>query len=93
VELYAVIRRNGWQSGEELDAAAERSNKVNEEMAGDVRWIRSYVLDEGAGSLGTICIYEGSSADAIREHGERSDLPVDEVVPVADTVVVEADPQ
>ena len=62
-------------------------------MPDDVRWIRSYVLDEGGGAVGTVCIYEASSPEAIRDHASRADLPVDEIIPVADTVVVREDPQ
>ena len=62
-------------------------------MASDVRWIRSYVLDEGGGTLGTVCIYEASSPEAIHEHAARAELPVDEVIPIADTVIVRPDPQ
>jgi hypothetical protein len=94
MELYAIVRRNGWRSGPELEAAAERSTQVgNEEMPDDIRWIRSYVLDEGNAALGTICIYEASSPEAIRKHASRAELPVDEIVRVADTVVVRPDPQ
>jgi Protein of unknown function (DUF4242) len=93
MDLYVILRRNGWASGEELQAAAARSTQVgNEEMPDDVRWIRSYVLDEGNGSVGTVCIYEGSSPEAIREHASRAGLPADEVIRVADTVLVRPDP-
>lgn len=93
MELYAIIRRGGWRSGEELEGAAARSTAVGEqEMADEVRWIRSYVLDEGGGGLGTVCIYEATSPEAIRTHATRADLPVDEVIPIADTVVVRPDP-
>ena len=61
-------------------------------MPDDVRWIRSYVLEEGGGSVGTVCIYEASSPEAIRKHAYRADLPVDEIIPIADTVVVRPDP-
>lgn len=94
MDLYAILRRGGWRSGADLEAAAARSTQVSDEqMADDVRWIRSYVLDEGGGTLGTVCIYEASSPGAIREHASRADLPVDEVIPVADTVVVRPDPE
>lgn len=93
MQQYAIIRRSGWPSGAELEAAAARSTKVgDEEMPQDIRWIRSYVLDEGDGAVGTLCIYEASSPEAIREHASRADLPVDEIVPIADTVVVRPDP-
>jgi len=94
MELYAILRRGGWRSGEELEAAAARSTRVaDEEMPSEVRWIRSYVLDEGGGTLGTVCIYQASSPEAIREHASRAELPVDEVVPIADTVIVRPDPE
>jgi hypothetical protein len=91
--LYVILRRSGWKSGEELEAAAGRSKQVaDEQMPDDIRWIRSYVLEEGAGSVGTVCIYEASSPEAIRRHASLADLPVDEIISVADTVVVRPDP-
>jgi Protein of unknown function (DUF4242) len=94
MQLYAIIRRRGWRSAAELEEAAERSTKVgNEDMPNDVRWIRSYVLDEGAGSVGTVCIYEATGEDAVRKHADLADLPVDEVIPIADTVIVRPDPE
>ncbi|HEY2005438.1 MAG TPA: DUF4242 domain-containing protein [Solirubrobacteraceae bacterium] len=94
MELYAILRRSGWRSGADLEAAAALSTKVgNEDMPNDVRWIRSYVLDEGAGSVGTVCIYEATSPEAIREHARSADLPVDEVIPIVDTVLVRPDPE
>ena len=93
MELYAIRRRNGWKSPEELQAAAARSLQIgNEEMPSEVRWIRSYVVDEGGGVLGTVCIYEAVSPEAIRKHAARAGLPADEISPVVDTVIVRADP-
>jgi thiamine biosynthesis protein ThiC len=94
VQTYVILRRNGWSSGAELQEAAARSTQVgDEEMSDDIRWIRSYVLDEGAGTVGTVCIYQASSPDAIREHARRADLPADDIIPVADTVIVRSDPE
>ena len=94
MKLYAILRRDGWRSPEDLGAAAERSKQVgNEEMSDDIRWIRSYVLEEGAGSIGTVCIYEASSPEAIREHAQRADLALTEIIPIMDTVIVRQDPQ
>jgi Protein of unknown function (DUF4242) len=90
---YAILRRSGWKSGGDLEQAAARSSQVgDEQMPEDIRWIRSYVLDEGAGAVGTVCIYEASSPEAIREHARCADLPVDEIIPIADTVIVRPDP-
>jgi hypothetical protein len=94
MNTYVILRRSGWRSPEELQEAAGRSKQVgDEEMSDDIRWIRSYVLEENGGSVGTVCIYQASSPEAIREHASRADLPVDEIIPVADTVIVRADPE
>jgi hypothetical protein len=94
MNTYVILRRGGWRTPEELQAAAERSKKVGEEeMSDDIRWIRSYVLGEDGGSVGTVCVYQASSPEAIRDHASRADLPVDEIIAVADTVVVRPDPE
>ncbi len=93
MELYAIVRREGWRSAGDLQEAAARSTAVgDEEMSADIRWIRSYVLSEESGGLGTVCIYQASSPEAIREHASRADLPVTEIIPIADTVIVRPDP-
>jgi hypothetical protein len=92
MDTYVILRRSGWRSPEELGEAAKRSTAVGEDMPDDVRWIRSYVLDEGEGTVGTVCIYQASSPEAIREHANAAELPVDEIIKVADTVVVREDP-
>ena len=94
MKTFAILRRGGWRSPEELQEAAARSSNVGDnEMADDIRWIRSYVLAESEGGLGTVCIYQASSAEKIREHASRADLPVDEIIEVADTVIVRPDPE
>ena len=93
MNLYAILRRDGFTDGPTLEAAAARSTEVGNSMPDDIRWIRSYVLGEVSGALGTVCIYEASSEDAIREHAKAAGLPVTEIVPVADTVIVRPDPE
>src|SRR5205807_4988235 len=94
MNTYIILRRSGWRSPEDLQEAAARSSQVgDEEMSDDIRWIRSYVLAEGDGTVGTVCIYQASSADKIREHASRAILPVDEIIEVADTVIVRPDPE
>jgi thiamine biosynthesis protein ThiC len=92
MDTYVILRRSGWSSPEELQQAAERSTAEGEKMSEDVRWIRSYVLEEAGESVGTVCIYQASSPEAIRKHAGAADLPVDEIIKVADTVVVREDP-
>jgi hypothetical protein len=94
MELYAILRRDGWRSGAELEEAAGRSKQVaDEQMSDDIRWIRSYVLDDEAGSVGTVCIYEASSPEAIRRHAAAAELPITEIIPIVDTVIVRPDPK
>ena len=92
MNTYVILRRRGWRSPDELREAAERSTVEGERMSDDVRWIRSYVLSEQDGSVGTVCIYEASTPEAIRRHASLADLPVDEIIGVAETVVVRPDP-
>jgi hypothetical protein len=92
MDTYVILRRRGWRTPQELEQAAERSTASGEQMADDVRWIRSYALAEEDGSVGTVCIYQATSPEAIRKHADDADLPVDEIVKVADTVIVREDP-
>jgi hypothetical protein len=92
MELYVIVRRNGFASPEDLQEAAQRSTAEGDKPDSGVRWIRSYVVPEEGGEVGTFCIYEADSPEAIRAHAEAATLPVDEIVPVADTVIVRPDP-
>ncbi len=94
MNTYVILRRSGWRSPEELKEAAGRSKQTaDEQLPDDIKWIRSYVLEEDGGSVGTVCIYQATSPEKIREHAGLADLPVDEIIPVADTVVIRDDPQ
>jgi sporulation protein YlmC with PRC-barrel domain len=91
---YMIRRRTAWVSPAELEAAAKRSTEVADtEFPDSIRWIRSYVIEEGDGRLGTVCIYEARDSDAVREHAGRVGLPADEVLAIADTVIVRPDPE
>ena len=92
METYVIVRRNGWRTADELQEAAGRSSAEGERMSDDIRWIRSYVTAENDGSVGTVCIYQASSPEVIRRHAAAADLPIDEIVAVADTVIVRPDP-
>ena len=92
MDLYAIMRRNGFRDADDLKEAAARSTVEGDKAGSGVRWIRSYVTAEPDGTVGTVCIYQASSPEAIRAHASKADLPVDEIVKVADTVVVRPDP-
>jgi hypothetical protein len=92
MNLYVIQRRNAWASAEDLQQAAARSAAEGDKDGSGVRWIRSYVISEESGELGTICIYEGDSPEAVRAHAAAVPMPADEVIPVVDTVIVRPDP-
>ncbi len=92
MQTYVILRRSGWATGPDLEKAAERSTAAGDAMPDDIRWIRSYVLEEADGQVGTVCIYEASSPEAIQRHAEQADLPVDEIIAVGGTVIVRPDP-
>lgn len=93
MDLYVIRRPNGWPNEQELQAGAARSKQVgDEEMSADIRWIRSYVVQETDGTLGSFCIYEASSPEKIREHATRAGIPATDIFPVAETVVIRPDP-
>jgi Protein of unknown function (DUF4242) len=93
MQLYGIRRRSWWKTPEELEAGAARSTEVGDADGSGVRWIRSYVLQEDDGSLGTYCIYEAESREAIKAHAENAGFGADEINEIADTVIVRPDPQ
>ena len=85
---YGVLRRGGWHSYADLAAALERAAHVaDEQFPDDLRWLRSYVLNEDRGQAGTFCVYEAISPEAIRRHPAHARLPVDEIVAIAGTLI------
>jgi|SRR6188472_2136684 len=94
MNTYVIRREKAWQNPGELEATAGRSKDVAEsDFPDDIRWIRSYVISEPGGTLGTVCIYQASGIEAVREHAQRVGMPADEVLEVADTVVIRPDPE
>jgi len=93
MDTYVILRRRGWKTPAELQEAGAKSAQVgDDEMSDDVRWIRSYALAEDDGTVGTVCIYQATSPEKVREHATRAGLPADEVIAVADTIMVRPDP-
>jgi hypothetical protein len=94
MKTFVIRRRNAWNNAQELEATAGVSLRIgNDAMADRIRWIRSYVVHEDDGTLGTVCIYQAASAEAIREHARRVGMPANEITEVARTVVIRDDPQ
>lgn len=89
-----MIRRpSTWADHPELEQTAAISARIgNEDMPDNVRWIRSYVISEHDGRLGTACIYEAVAVDALREHARCVGMPGDDILPIRATAVVRPDP-
>ena len=93
MDLYVIRRASAWANMQELKEAGAKSARIgNEEMADRVRWIRSYVVNEPDGRIGTFCVYEARDGESIREHARRVGMPGNEFYPVATTAVVREDP-
>ena len=93
METYAILRRHGWHTPQDLEEAAGRSSTVLDgPLVDDIRWIRSYVFEEPGGGLGTICVYQATGEDAIRRHSDLARVPADEILRVVDTILVRPDP-
>jgi hypothetical protein len=93
MNTFLIRRRGRWANPQELEKAASRASRVClQEMSPRVRWIRTYVTHEPDGSLGTVCIFEGTTAQALREHARRAGIPADEIVRIGDTIIFNDDP-
>jgi hypothetical protein len=92
MKTYLVVRRRAWRKIEDLRQAAKRAESALERTHGDVRWIRSYHLAESEGSWGTVCVYQATSPEELRAHARLAGLPLDEIVALSETLVVEPDP-
>lgn len=90
METFVILRRSGWATENDLEAAGSRSTAAAD-LDDDVRWLRSYALKEAGGRLGTVCVYEATDREAVRRHAAAADLPADEIIQVANVVVVEPD--
>jgi hypothetical protein len=93
MNTYTIRRRKAWSSPEEVEAVAKRAKEVaDSDFPDEVRWIRSYVLADEDGTLGSLCVYQAVDADAIRRHSQRVGMPADEITEVLETVLVRPDP-
>lgn len=94
MQQYMIRRRKAWKTPEELEAAGKRSAEVADaDFSDDIAWIRSYAISEESGELGTVCIYQATSEDAVRRHADGAGMPADEVLPIAKTLIVRPDPE
>jgi hypothetical protein len=93
MDLYVIRRPSAWADGKEVQAIGAKSARIGtDEFSDRVRWIRSYVVKEPDGRLGSVCIYQARDPESIREHARRVGMPGDEIFPVLDTIILQEDP-
>ena len=93
MQLYLVSRARAWLSDEELAATIDCVPAVNEMLRDDVRWIRSYIVQEDDGTFGAHCLYEATSREMLLRHADALMLPADSIKPVLTTSVRAPDPE
>jgi hypothetical protein len=94
MELYVIRRPSAWADVKELEVAGAKSARIgNDEMSDRVRWIRSYVVQEPDGRVGTFCIYEARDTESIQEHARRVGMPGDDIHKVVTTAIIRDDPK
>ncbi len=92
-KVYLVRRHGvGRDAGQFERRLATARRIADEDMPRQVSWLRSYALQEGAGVLGTACLYQAVDPGALREHAARAGLPVDEITPVFGRLVFRDEP-
>ena len=73
-----VVERNlpgaGNLSAEELQAIAETSCKVSNEIGKPYHWIQSYITNDKI-----YCIHVTESEQVVREHARRSNIPINTI--------------
>lgn len=78
MELYAIHRRRLCEP-DAIPEVDSRSQAELDRRTHQIRKIRSYVFDEEDGTVGTICLYQATSQEAIRAHAAAAGLPIDEI--------------
>lgn len=66
---------------QELQAVAEKSKQILDQLAPDVQWQQSFVTDDHI-----FCVYLAKDADIVRKHAELAGLPANRIIEVRDVV-------
>lgn len=77
-----MIERNFAEKLEVTPEEAAAINEINDEES--VRWLISFLSVD---KKKTFCLYEASSAEAIREAARRAGIPADEIIEVGEEIV------
>lgn len=71
----------GNATAHELQAIAQKSRGVLQELGTDVQWLHSYITGDKI-----YCVYNALNEDLVREHARRGGFPADNVARVAATI-------
>lgn len=77
-----MIERNFADKLSVTPEGAAEINEINDEES--VRWLISFLSVD---KKKTFCLYEASSAEAIREAARRAGIPADTIIEVAEEIV------
>ena len=64
-------------SATELQAVARKSNRVLADLGSEIRWLHSYIVDGR-----TVCVYEATDEELIKEHARLSGFPCNKITRV-----------
>lgn len=71
----------GNATAQELQAIAQKSRGVLQELGTDVQWLHSYITGDKI-----YCVYNAASEALVREHARRGGFPADSVARVVTTI-------
>ena len=79
--IERAIPNVGSTSAADLQAIAQKSCGVLNELGPDVQWVHSYVTGDKM-----YCVYNATGEDIVREHARRGGFPADNVARVVTVV-------
>jgi hypothetical protein len=75
------IPKVGSMDGQQLKAAAAKSNEALAKLSPDIQWEHSYVVGDK-----TFCIYMAKDEGVIRKHAEISGFPANRITEVRNVI-------
>jgi hypothetical protein len=75
------IPKVGSMDGQQLQAAAAKSNEALAKLSPDIQWEHSYVVGDK-----TFCIYMARDEAVIRQHAEMSGFPANKITEVRNVI-------
>jgi len=75
------IPKVGSMDGQQLQAAAAKSNEALAKLSPDIQWEHSYVVGDK-----TFCIYMAKDEAVIRKHAEISGFPANRITEVRNVI-------